>query len=299
MKIAVTGSTGLVGESLVKAIEQAGDEPVRIVRRDPQPGDVLWSVADETIDAAALAGVDAVVHLAGENIGEGSWTEAKKKRIVESRTQGTHLIASTLAKMDNPPAVLISASATGYYGDRGDELLTEESEPGEGFLPDVCKQWEAAAQPAVDAGIRVVHPRIGIVLTPDGAALQKMLTPFKMCVGGRVGSGNQYWSWITLPELVGCLQFAIATESLSGAVNAVSPEPVTNRDFTRALATVLSRPAIFPAPAFGLRLLLGQMADDLLLASTRVKPVELEQAGYQFKHPELEAALRDILNRPA
>ncbi len=299
MKIAVTGSTGLVGQAFIDAAKQAGDEIVRVVRRDPQPGDCLWSVTDGTIDAAALEGVDAVLHLAGENIAEGSWTDAKKKRILESRSKGTQLIAETIAKLENPPQVLVSASATGYYGTRGDEVLTEASEPGEGFLVDVCTQWEQSAEPARAAGIRVAHPRIGLVLTPKGAALKKMLLPFKMGAGGRVGSGKQWWSWITLPDLIGTFRFAIETESLSGPYNAVSPQPVTNAEFTKVLAKVLSRPAFIPAPAFGLRLLLGQMADDLLLASTRVEPVVLQQAGYNFKHSDLEAALRDLLDRPA
>jgi len=299
MKIAVTGSTGLVGEAFIDDAKHHGDEIVRVVRSNPQPGDCLWNVKDETIDAAALEGVDAVVHLAGENIAEGSWNEAKRKRIVESRSNGTQLIAKTIAKLQNPPQVLISASATGYYGSRADEVLTEESAPGEGFLVDVCRQWEESAEPARAAGIRVAHPRIGIVLTPKGAALKKMLLPFKMGVGGRVGSGQQWWSWITLPDLINCIRFAIENESITGPFNAVSPQPLTNADFTKVLASVLSRPAFFPVPAFGLRMLLGQMADDLLLASTRVQPVVLENAGYQFVHPDLETALRDLLDRPA
>lgn len=248
-------------------------------------------------DLSRLNGVDAVVHLAGENIASGRWTKAKKERIRDSRVNGTRNLCESLSLLPEPPRVLVCASAIGYYGDRGEIALTEADQPGRGFLPEVCTAWERATKPATDEGIRVVNLRIGIVLTPEGGALQQMLLPFQLGLGGKVGNGRQYWSWISLPDLVRAIQFAIETESLSGAVNAVAPNPVTNEVFTQKLGRVLRRPTLVPLPAFAARLVLGEMADDLLLSSIRVVPQKLQNAGFEFEHPELERALRAVLNR--
>jgi len=237
------------------------------------------------------------VHLAGEPIAEGRWTQEKKRRILESRVKGTRLIAETLAKLNEKPRVLVSASAIGFYGDRGDEVLLEESASGEDFLSEVCREWEKATLAASQAGIRVVHLRIGIVLSAEGGALAKMLTPFKLGVGGRVGGGRQYMSWITLDDLVGVIRRALADESLRGPVNAVAPQAVTNEEFTKALGRVLGRPTFLPVPAFAARLAFGEMADALLLSSARVEPARLKEAGYEFSQTEVEGALRHVLKK--
>lgn len=300
MRIIVTGAGGLVGAALVPSLLGRGHEVTRLVRRTPQTDgagvrEVAWHPERGEMDAAALEGHDAAVHLAGENIAEGRWTKEKKRRIRESRVRGTRLLAETLARLKQKPRVLISASAIGYYGDRGAEVLTEQSTAGAGFLAEVCREWEAAAEPARDASIRTVLLRFGLILSAEGGALAKMLLPFKLGVGGKVGSGRQYYSWIALNDVINIIHFALADESLSGPVNVVAPEPVTNAEFTKALGGVLGRPTFFPAPAFGLRLALGEMADALLLASERVVPVRLESAGYGFKYPSLESALRHLL----
>jgi len=296
MKIAVTGASGLVGSALCPRLEQQGHETVALTRARDSDG-IHWDPAAGEIDAASLEGFDAVVHLAGESIAEGRWTKAKKARIHESRRDGTRLLAQALAGLQNRPSVLVSASAIGYYGDRDDEVLTVDSAPGEGFLAEVCQDWEAAAQPAAEAGIRVVHPRIGVVLSREGGALKKMLLPFKLGVGGRIGSGRQYWSWIQLDDLVSAISHLIHADTLHGAVNAVAPNPVTNREFTKALGRVLSRPTFLPMPAFAARLALGQMANDLLLASTRVIPSKLQESGFSFEFPTIEDALRRSLHK--
>ena len=259
--------------------------------------DVPWDPAAGQIDAAALEGVDAAVHLAGENIASGRWTSSKKRRILESRVQGTRTLCDGLARLTCPPKALICASAIGYYGSRGDEVLTEESGPGTGFLADVCRAWEAAAEPAEKRGIRVVRLRIGVILSPAGGALAKMLLPFKLGAGGKIGDGKQYMSWIALDDLVVAIHHALVTESLSGPVNGVSPYPVANADFTRTLGRVLARPTLFPMPAFAARLAFGEMAKETLLASTRVDPARLRASGYKFRHPELEGALRHLLGK--
>jgi uncharacterized protein (TIGR01777 family) len=238
---------------------------------------------------------DAVVHLAGENIAAGRWTERQKARIRDSRVKGTRLLCDLLARYSPPPKALVCASAVGYYGDRGDEILKEESAPGSDFLFDVCREWEAATQTAVERGIRVVNLRIGVVLSPLGGALAKMLTPFKLGAGGVIGSGRQYMSWIALDDVVRAFHFALTNQSLLGPVNAVAPNPVTNRDFTRTLGRVLSRPTVFPMPAFAARLAFGEMADALLLASTRVEPARLLAGSFIFRYPDLEGALRHLL----
>ncbi len=298
MTVLVTGSSGLVGSALIPNLEAGGHRVVRLVRRSPQNDtEHRWDPETGELDAADLEGVQAVVHLAGENIATGRWNDAKKDRIRSSREDGTRLLAQGLAELQTPPGVLICASAVGYYGNRGDEILDEESAPGADFLAETCLDWEQAARPATDAGVRTVYLRIGIVLSADGGALAKMLFPFKMGAGGVIGSGNQYMSWITLSDLVGIVDHALDTDAIEGPVNAVSPAPVTNREFTKALGGVLSRPTLFPMPAFAARLAFGEMADALLLSSTRVLPARLQESGYDFQHPQLEGALRHILAR--
>lgn len=301
MKIIVTGSTGLVGRALVRKLLEDGHNVTRLVRGEAQefraPGTsaVRWNPSEGTIDASALEGHDGAVHLAGESIAEGRWTDEKKRRIRESRVKGTRLLAETLAGLREKPRVLVSASAIGYYGDRGDEVLTESSEPGDDFLSRVCREWEEAAVPAAEAGVRVVNPRIGLVLSGEGGALEKMLTPFKLGAGGRIGSGEQYMSWIALDDLVGVLMRALTDERLSGPVNAVAPQAVTNERFTKALGRALNRPTILPVPAFAVRLAFGEMADALLLSSARVEPRRLDEIGHEFSHPDIDGALRHVL----
>lgn len=299
MNILVSGSTGFIGSALVSFLTANGHRVTRLVRSEPKPGasEAFWDPAVGTIDVRGLQGVEAAVHLAGENIAEGRWTAAKKARIRSSRTEGTHLLAQALTELANRPKVLICASAVGFYGDRGDETLREDSAPGKGFLADVCRDWEAASKPAAAKGIRVVHLRNGVVLGPNGGALAKMLLPFRAGVGGVIGSGKQYLSWISLDDLLGAIYFALTNGSLSGPVNAVAPNPATNREFTKALGRVLKRPTIFPMPASAARLAFGEMADEMLLSSARVEPARLQAAGYQFKHPTLEEALRHVLGK--
>ena len=296
MRIGVTGSTGLVGSALLELLTANGHEVHPIVRRIPADNQIGWNPAAGQLNSSDLAGLDGIVHLAGENVAAGRWSAARKKRIFDSRVQGTKLLCSRLAELENKPSVLVCASAIGFYGERGAKAVDETAEAGSGFLADVCRQWEAACQDARDAGIRVVNLRIGVVLSPDGGALGKMLTPFKMGVGGRVGDGKQYWSWIALDDVVGAIDHALKTESLAGPVNAVSPQAVTNAMFTHVLGKVLRRPTMFPMPSFAARLALGQMAEELLLASTRVRPTALQRSGYIFQYPDLEGALRQLLN---
>lgn len=297
MNILVSGSTGLIGSALVRSLRIADHRVAALVRGKPDAPDVQWDPHRGTIDAARLDGFDAVVHLAGENIAKGLWTGAKKDRIRSSRVDGTRLLCRTLARTPRPPRTLICASAIGYYGDRGDEVLSEDSAAGNDFLANVCREWEAAADAARDAGIRVVHLRIGVVLDPAGGALRPMLPLFRLGLGGRLGSGRQFMSWITRTDVIRVVCFALQRESLAGPVNTVAPHAVTNREFTRTLGTVLRRPTILPAPAFALRLVLREMADALLLSSTRVEPARLRAEGFEFEHPELEDALRAILDR--
>ena len=300
MKVLVSGSTGLVGSALCTALTSGGHEIARLVRQSPrsrQP-EISWDPAKGTIDATKLEGFDAVVHLAGESIAAGRWTDEQKARIRDSRIQGTRLLCETLATLKNKPKVLVCASAVGYYGDRGDEVVDESSPAGANmFLVDVCQEWEAATEPARTAGIRVVNLRFGVVLSPNGGALAKMLLPFKLGAGGVVGTGKQYMSWIALDDAVGSIQHCLTTDSLTGPVNAVAPQAVTNYEFTKTLGKVLVRPTILPMPAFAARLALGQMADELLLASTRVRPTKLLESKYPFHYPQLEGALRHVLTK--
>lgn len=298
MQVVVSGSTGLVGRALCEELLKSG-HTVRPLVRDTSSapaGSIPWDPARGQLDGAALDGVDAVVHLAGENIAAGRWNAARKARIRDSRVAGTQLLAERLAGLSQRPGVLVSASAIGFYGDRGDAVVTDDTPAGQGFLAEVCQAWEAAAVPAADAGIRVVHPRIGMVLSARGGALSKMLPPFRMGMGGPIGRGAMWMSWIHLADLVRALIHIIETPELTGAVNALAPNPVTNRDFTRALGSALRRPAVIPVPETALKFALGEMAEALVLSSLRAVPSRLEGSGFEFNFPDVEAALRDLLS---
>ena len=279
-----------MGSALVSSLQSAGHEVVRLKRPEQ------WDPDSNTMDSSVLSGSDAVVHLAGENIASGKWTAARKQRIHDSRVNGTKLIAETISRIDPPPRVLVSASATGYYGNRGSEVLREESPSGRGFLSEVCRQWEAQTGAATRKGVRVVHLRTGLVLSTHGGALGKMLLPFKLGLGGKIGSGNQYWSWISLDDVCGVIVHCIQAAGLHGPVNTVSPSPVTNLEFTKTLGRVLGRPTVFPLPAFAARLAFGEMADALLLSSARVEPTKLIASRFVFKHKELEPTLQYLLD---
>jgi uncharacterized protein (TIGR01777 family) len=295
MNILVSGSTGLIGTALVSSLEKDGHTVKRLVRKSPaSENEIFWDPGSK-IDSSKLEGFDAVVHLAGESI-MGRWNEEKKAKIRNSRVEGTKSLAQGLASTSNPPKVWICASAIGYYGDRGNELLKEDSPPGTSFLAEACREWESATAAAADKGIRVVNTRFGIVLSDKGGAVKQMLTPFKIGVGGKVGSGKQFYSWIALEDLVEGAKHVFKNETLKGPVNFVSPNPVTNEEFTRILAKVLCRPAVLPMPAFAARKVFGEMADALLLASAKVEPSKLLESHYPFRYPELEGALRNILD---
>jgi uncharacterized protein (TIGR01777 family) len=297
LDVLVSGPTGLIGSALIPALEERGHRVRRLTRSGGSAENtVWWDPSAGEIDTGRLDGVDAVVHLAGESI-VGRWTRAKKARIRESRVRGTRLLAETLAGLPEPPAIMVSASASGYYGDRGNELLSEESAPGGNFLAGVCEEWEAAANPARQVGVRVVHPRFGIVLSTAGGALGTTLPIFRLGAGGKIGSGRQYWSWVVIDDVVGAILHALEEDSLNGPVNVTVPDPLTNAEYTRTLGHVLGRPTIFPLPAPAARVLLGQVADELLLASQRIEPVRLKETGYSYRYPELEGALRYLLGR--
>ena len=296
MKILVTGASGLVGSALVPLLRADGHEVARLVRSAPAAGDVQWDPDAETLGAESLEGFDGVVHLAGENIASGRWSAEKKRRIRESRVRGTRLLARTLAERQRPPRALVSVSAVGFYGDRGEEELTEDSPAGTGFLSEVCSSWEAATEAVEGKGVRVVHARLGMVLSKRGGALAKMLTPFKLGVGGVIGNGRQYMSWITLDDAAAALAHLLAADTVTGPVNVVAPAPVTNREFTATLGRALRRPAVFPVPGFMARLAFGEMAEALLLASARVKPEKLLGSGYAFRHGSLTEGLRHVLD---
>ena len=297
MDIVITGASGLIGSALLPWLTSQGHSVTRLVRTQPRPGhaEIAWDPARHSIATPALESRDAVVHLAGDNIAAGRWTAARKAAIRQSRVQGTRVLCEALAQLVHPPQVLVSASAIGYYGDRGEQIVRENSAPGTDFLAEVCHAWEAAAAPAEQRGIRVVYLRLGIVLSPTGGALAKMLTPFRLGLGGRIGSGKQYMSWIALDDVVGAIHHALTTPTLQGPVNVVSPTPVTNAVFTHTLGHVLGRPTCIPLPSIAARLVFGEMADALLLASTRVEPAQLAASGYTFLYPDLEVALRHLL----
>lgn len=299
MRIAVSGASGLIGSALTPFLTTAGHQVVRLVRSAPRPDsdELPWDPERGVQDLTRLEGLDAVVHLAGANIAEGRWTPERKKLIRESRVKGTRALSEALANLANPPKTFICASAIGYYGSRGADILREESEPGTGFLAEVCQEWETSTQPAEAKGIRVVHARMGVVLTPAGGALAKMLLPFQLGVGGVVGGGLQYMSWIAFDDVLGALHHVLMTEGVHGPVNIVGPTPVTNHEFTKTLGRVLKRPTVLPLPTLAARLGFGEMADELLLASTRVEPRQLLATGYEFRSPTLEAALRQVLGK--
>lgn len=299
MEVAVTGSHGLIGTALLPALRAAGHRPIRLVRRPAEPGadEISWDVKAEWIDAASLEGVGAVVHLAGAGIGDHRWTTAYKKELLDSRVKGTGLLSRALADLRRPPDVLLSASAIGFYGDRGDEVLTEAAGPGNDFLAELVVAWESAAEPAVEAGIRTAFLRSGLVLSATGGALAKQLPLFKLGLGGRFKSGSQWWSWISIDDEVAAIVHLLGS-SVEGAVNLTAPRPVTNREWTRTLGSVLGRPTLLPTPMLGPRLLLGsELARSLLLTSARVLPTVLESDGFAFRHRDLETGLRAVLDR--
>lgn len=295
MKVVITGASGLIGSALVESLERDGHEVMHLVRRDPASANERKWDPNGQPDPALVEGADAVVHLAAETI-KGWWTQSKKSRILNSRVQGTTTIAQAIARAGRKPKVFISASGAGYYGHRKDEVLTEESRGGAGFLAELARQWEAATKPASDAGVRTVLPRVSVVLAKEGGALPQLLPSFKMGMGGKIGNGKQYWPWITLEDIVGVLRFAMDNEQLSGPVNVCAPQQTTNKEFTKAIGRVLKRPTFFPLPSVAVTLLLGEMGQEALLTSTRADPVKLKQAGYQFRHPEIEEALRSVLS---
>ncbi|MFI5324154.1 MAG: TIGR01777 family oxidoreductase [Thermodesulfobacteriota bacterium] len=296
MKIMITGSSGLIGSKLIPLLSSEGHKITRLTRSrsNLHPDTVYWNPDKGEIETHGLEGHDAVVHLAGESIA-GRWTREKKARIVESRVKSTKLLSETIVGLKSKPRVIVSASGIGYYGDRGDEILTEESEPGEGFLAELSVEWEKALRPAMEAGVRVVYMRLGIVLSGEGGALEKMLTPFKLGLGGTLGDGRQYWSWIAIDDVVRAIYYSLDEESLSGPVNFTAPAPVPNKEFTKALGEVLSRPALLTVPVFVLRGLFGDMADETMLGSTRAVPRMLLSSGYEFYFPELKGALEHVL----
>lgn len=296
MKILVTGSHGLVGSCLVPALEDAGHTVTRLVRSDgtPKEKEINWDPLAGSIEQNKLGNPDGIVHLAGENIATGRWTAKKKALIYDSRVKGTRFLAKVLSCLDHKPKVFISASAVGFYGDRRNEVLNEESPSGSGFLAETCREWEAASESARNAGIRVVYLRFGVILSNKGGALAKMLPPFKLGLGGKIGNGKQYMSWVSISDVVGAVQHVLNNTDIKGPINIVAPQPVTNKEFTQILGKVLAKPTFFSMPGFAARLAFGEMARELLLASTRVEPALLKASGYTFQHPELENALRSL-----
>ena len=292
MKIAIAGASGLVGSALIPSLTNDGAAITRLVRGAAKSGEIEWHPNQDQLDEQTLAGFDVIINLAGENIAGGRWTDEQKRKIRDSRVGGTHLLSEAIAKMDVKPSAFICASATGIYGDRDDETLDEQSESGGGFLAGVCREWEKACEPAIKAAVRVVNLRLGPILGREGGMLSKLLTPFKMGMGGKVGSGKQYISWVALDDVVNAIKLAISNQTIRGPVNIVSPNPVTNEEFTRTLGHVLNRPTALAMPAFAARLAFGEMADEMLLASQKVLPKKLMSMGFEFKFAQLEAAFR-------
>ena len=296
MRILISGSHGLVGKALISELSKDAHDIVSLVRHKSEgASEIEWHPNQGSVDSERLTGFDLVVHLAGESIASGRWTDEKKRKIRDSRVKGTTLLSEALARSLKPPALFISASAIGYYGNRGDELLNEKSAPGNDFLSEVCVAWEKATAEAEAKGIRTVHTRFGIILDQEGGALAKMLTPFRMGVGGRIGDGKQWMSWIALADVIKGLKFVIQNKSITGPVNFVAPNPVTNGDFTKTLGDALSRPTLFPMPSFVARLAFGEMADALLLSSASVEPKRLRDSGFRFEFEKLQPALEAIL----
>jgi uncharacterized protein (TIGR01777 family) len=295
MKVLIAGASGLVGSALIPALEADGAEITRLVRSFARTGEIEWHPNQDEIDTDKLKGFDAVINLAGENIAAGRWTDDQKRKIRDSRVNGTHLLSEAIAKLAKRPGVFVCASATGIYGDRGDEVLDEQSDSGGGFLAGVCREWEMATAPALQAGVRTVTLRFGPIIAREGGMLAKLLTPFKMGMGGKVGSGKQYISWVAIDDAIGAIKIALSDESIRGPLNVVSPNPVTNEVFTKTLGHVLSRPTGLAIPAFAAKLAFGEMADEMLLTSQRVVPKRLVEAGYEFQQPELEGAFRRYL----
>ena len=296
MDILISGSTGLVGSALIEHIEDRGDSFTGLTRSRSSlyKNQVYWDPDRGEVDGASLEGHTAVVNLAGETI-TGRWTPEKKRRIRSSRLLSTELITKSVLNLENKPEVVVAASAVGYYGSRGDEVLSEDSEPGEGFFADLCVEWESLLNPLTEEGIRVVNLRIGVVLSPKGGALKEMLPPFKLGLGGRIGEGTQYWSWIAMEDVVGAIYHCIENKNVSGPVNIVAPGSVTNSEFTKALGSSLGRPTVLPLPSFAARVMFGEMADEALLSSVRVEPTKLLDTGYRFKYVKLSDALHDVL----
>lgn len=293
MRILISGSTGFIGTALVKKLQDSGNVVVRLVR-DTKHAGILWDPYKKTIDRSRLEGFDAVIHLAGESI-NGRWTAEKKKKIVDSRVESTRFLADCLTKLSKPPKAFISASAIGYYGDRNDEELTETSKPGNDFLAEVCSQWESEAKPIADAGIRVAHIRTGLVLSPDGGALKELLLPFKLGVGGPVGSGKQWWSWVAFEDIINIYEFTVTNDAVSGPINAAAPNAVRNNEFVKLLGKALHRPAFMPLPSIAVKLIFGEMGDGLLLGSQHVLPKVLEEKGYVFKQTDLLSCLKGMV----
>lgn len=298
MKVLIAGSSGLLGTAISSVLAATGCRTFKLKRTQTaeSPTDILWDPSAGILNPMDIEGFDVIINLAGENI-LGRWTSEKKKRLLDSRISSTTLLVNTISKLNFPPELFISASAIGYYGDRGDEWLVESSPAGEGFLPDVCKQWEDAAQNIKDTNVRCVIARIGMVLSSDGGALKNMLLPFKFGLGGKIGSGNQYMSWIAIDDLVGAFFHLIQHKGCQGIFNLTSAEPVTNKEFTQILGTVLHRPTVLPLPAFVVRLLFGELGQALFLSSTRVKPQRLLESGYQFIYPNLKEALENLISK--
>lgn len=295
MRLLISGASGLIGSALIRVRDNGVDEITRLVRSSPKMNEIEWHPNNNQIDGARLEGFDAILHLGGENIAEGRWTDEKKRKIRDSRVNGTLLLSKAIAGAKAKPRVFLCASATGFYGDRDDELLDEDSEAGSGFLAGVCRDWEKATEPAANAGVRVVNLRFGPILAREGGMLGKMLTPFKMGMGGKIGSGKQYISWVGIDDVIGALELAIDNEAIKGPLNVVSPNPVSNEEFTRTLGEVLSRPTVMSMPAFAARLAFGEMADEMLLVSQRVVPRKLLKLEYEFKYPRLESALKNYV----
>jgi uncharacterized protein (TIGR01777 family) len=297
MHVVISGSSGLIGRSVVAALRARGDEVTALVRRPPAAGEAQWDPVAGSIEPGAFDGSDGVVHLAGAGIGDKRWSAPRRAEIVSSRVQTTTLLAHTLAGLGHPPTVLVSASAVGFYGDRGDEVLTEESTGGTGFLAEVCRAWEEATEPAGQAGIRVVRLRSGVVLSSGGGALARQLPLFRYGIGGRLGSGRQWLSWITLADEVRAILHALDEPAVHGAVNATAPEPATNRVFTRALGQALHRPSVLAVPGFALRVVLGpDLASEMVLAGQRVLPAKLTTTGFTFEEPRIDSALTALLS---